>query len=61
MITIGPTWMFSIPVCLMACLMLYIYVNGLFLLTNTKMFYKVIAGILIGTDLCCFLYTLLGN
>ncbi|CDW82846.1 probable palmitoyltransferase zdhhc23 [Stylonychia lemnae] len=60
-ITIGPTWMFAVPVFIAALVMLFCFIQGLLYMNKIGMILKSIAFVMIGFNLQSYFYTLLGN
>ena len=58
---IGPTWQFAIPVLILVCIMLYLMLSILYLLSNVAMYLRLGAVLLICLNLYFYFATLLGN
>jgi len=57
-ITIGPTWMFAVPLFIAVLFLLYCFLSGLYYLQATSLIYRLIALVLIAIDFGAYLYTL---
>ena len=57
-ITIGPTWMFTVPIIFSVMLMLYCFVNGFYYMGKMPYIYKFLGYLLIVLNLYCYFKTL---
>ena len=60
-ITIGPTWMFAIPILIAMTIMLYCFGMGLYYMDNMPLIFKFVSFFLIALNLFTYFKTLFDN